>query len=95
MDAAELAAVVGGPRSTVSQHLAGLSRAGLVVGSRSDEGVRYRARLGGIYGLLEFILEDCCAAYACGCLPDDAELAVKRGGDGGPGGQELAPVINA
>ncbi|WP_454696743.1 ArsR/SmtB family transcription factor [Achromobacter aegrifaciens] len=76
MKAAEIATVVGGPRSTVSQHLAGLSRAGLIIGSRTGEGVRYRARLGGIYGLLEFILEDCCATHACGCLPDDAKLVI-------------------
>ncbi|EMR4172455.1 helix-turn-helix transcriptional regulator, partial [Pseudomonas aeruginosa] len=42
MDAAKIAAVVGGPRSTVSQHLAGLARAGLIVGSRTGEVVRYR-----------------------------------------------------
>ena len=91
MDAAKIAAVVGGPRSTVSQHLAGLARAGLIVGSRTGEVVRYRARLGGIYGLLEFILEDCCATHACGCLPDDAELVI---GTSGRGRQELETVIN-
>ncbi|QVQ28251.1 ArsR/SmtB family transcription factor [Achromobacter arsenitoxydans] len=73
MDAGEIAMVVGGPRSTVSQHLAGLAKAGLIVGNRTGDCVRYRARLGGIYGLLEFILEDCCATEPCGCLPDDAE----------------------
>ncbi|QCS62711.1 ArsR/SmtB family transcription factor [Achromobacter xylosoxidans] len=73
MDAGEIALVVGGPRSTVSQHLAGLARAGLIVGHRTDDYVRYRARLSGIYGLLEFILEECCATDPCGCLPNDAE----------------------
>lgn len=91
MDAGEIATVVGGPRSTVSQHLAGLARAGLIIGSRTGEGVRYRARLGGIYGLLEFILEDCCATHACGCLPDDAELVI---GTSGLNGQEIETVIN-
>ena len=71
IEAGKLASLVGGPRSTVSQHLAGLARAGLVAGVRTQDEVRYRARLGGLYGLLELLLQDCCTANDGVCIPDD------------------------
>ncbi|CAM3887644.1 ArsR/SmtB family transcription factor [Bordetella tumulicola] len=71
IEAGKLASLVGGPRSTVSQHLASLAKAGLVVGVRTQEEVRYRANLEGLYGLLELLLQDCCRENDGVCIPND------------------------
>lgn len=71
IEAGNLAALIGGPRSTVSQHLAGLAKAGLVVGVRTQDEVRYRAKLEGLYGLLQLLLQDCCRENDGVCIPDD------------------------
>ena len=48
------------PASTMSTHLAILSRAGLVVSERNGRVISYRADMGGVRGLLGFLVNDCC-----------------------------------
>jgi len=48
------------PASTLSTHLAILSRAGLVTSERSGRVISYQADLDGLRALLGFLVNDCC-----------------------------------
>jgi len=48
------------PPSTMSAHLAILSRAGLVTSERSGRVISYKADIDGVRGLLTFLVKDCC-----------------------------------
>jgi len=48
------------PASTMSTHLAILSRAGLVASERNGRVVSYRADMDGLRELLGFLVNDCC-----------------------------------
>ena len=54
--------------NTLSNHLAVLSRGGLICGTREGRFVRYRACLDGMHGLLAFLLDDCCGGRSELCL---------------------------
>lgn len=68
------------PQNTASGHLAILSRAELVAGERKGRSVVYRADLGGVRWLIQYLLADCCNGdpSACAdllagvCAPRDA-----------------------
>ncbi|ODU40746.1 MAG: ArsR family transcriptional regulator [Lysobacteraceae bacterium SCN 69-123] len=54
--------------TTLSNHLAVLSRAGLICGSREGRNVRYRACVEGMQALLGFLLKDCCEGHPEACV---------------------------
>ena len=58
--AGDLARELSVPASTMSTHLAILSRAALVVSERSGRVISYRADMEGLRDLLGFLVNDCC-----------------------------------
>lgn len=65
--AGDLAAEFDVPASTMSAHLAILTRAGLTRSERDGRTIYYAAELGGIKGLLEFLVKDCCNGKSNAC----------------------------
>lgn len=74
--AGEVAQRLAVPHNTLSTHLSLLSRAGLVAAERRGRSVVYRAKIGGVRRLVEFLLRDCCRGRVEACAPLlDAVLA--------------------
>jgi DNA-binding transcriptional ArsR family regulator len=67
--AGEISERVGVPPTTLSFHLAQLSRAGLVTSRREGRSILYAADYGGMQGLMGFLTENCCQEGGCGPLP--------------------------
>lgn len=65
--AGDLAKEFGVPASTMSAHLAILTRAGLTRSERQGRTIYYAAELDGIKGLLEFLVKDCCNGKSSAC----------------------------
>ena len=57
------------PPATLSFHLAGLTRAGLVQGRQEGRFVIYTADFEGMGRLLAYLTEDCCGGKACVPVP--------------------------
>lgn len=74
--AGELAARMSIAPPTLSFHLKEMSRAGLVRSRRAGRSVIYRADLGAMTGLVNYLLEDCCGG-ACG-IPLEPEQGATR-----------------
>lgn len=68
LTAGVLTDMMGMRHNTLSNHLAVLSRGGLICGTREGRFVRYRACLDGMHGLLAFLLDDCCGGRSELCL---------------------------
>lgn len=60
LSAGDIAAALGVAASTLSHHLAGLERAGLLRSWRVQRQVFYATDLDGTRRLMAFLLEDCC-----------------------------------
>jgi ArsR family transcriptional regulator, arsenate/arsenite/antimonite-responsive transcriptional repressor len=69
LPAGEIAQRLDVPHNTLSTHLALLARAGLVAADRRGRSVVYRAAIGGVRSLVEFLLRDCCGGRAEACAP--------------------------
>ncbi len=54
-------------QNTTSSHLSLLMNAGLIKRTREGRSLRYYAEMGGMRGLIEFLLEDCCGGNAGAC----------------------------
>jgi DNA-binding transcriptional ArsR family regulator len=67
--AGEISERVGVPPTTLSFHLAQLSRAGLVTSRREGRSILYAADYGAMQGLMGFLTENCCQEGGCGPLP--------------------------
>ncbi len=67
MPAGDLAEKFGVPASTMSTHLAILTRAGLTRSDRDGRTIYYAAELDGIKSLLEFLVKDCCNGKSRDC----------------------------
>jgi ArsR family transcriptional regulator len=67
--AGELARRVGVPQNTMSTHLAVLARAELIIGERQSRSVIYRARLGSLRALMQYLIRDCCDGRPEICAP--------------------------
>src|SRR5687767_7928628 len=65
MAAGALAERLGIPNSSLSFHLAGLSRAGLISQERRSRSLIYRADYRAMNGLIAYLMENCCAGAAC------------------------------
>lgn len=69
LPAGEIAESLGAPASTLSFHLAYLSRAGLVVSRRESRSIIYSADFSGMNSLLDFLTQDCCKGQPEACRP--------------------------
>lgn len=65
MPAGAIAQALGVPNSSLSFHLAQLSRAGLVRQQRRHRSIIYSADYGAMNALVGYLLENCCAGAAC------------------------------
>lgn len=63
--AGAIAERLGIPNSSLSFHLAQLSKAGLVSQERQSRSVVYRADYAAMNGLVSYLLENCCAGSGC------------------------------
>ena len=75
LPAGELARRLDVPPNTLSAHLAILSHAGLVAGTRASRSIIYRANLGQVQAVTLFLLRDCCGGEPSLCAPVVAALA--------------------
>jgi DNA-binding transcriptional ArsR family regulator len=67
MPAGDIAKEMDVPPSTMSTHLAILSRAGLVKSERNGRVISYAADLNGVRDLLAFLVKDCCSGKSKAC----------------------------
>lgn len=65
MAAGALAERLGVPNSSLSFHLAGLLRAGLVSQERQGRSLVYRADYGRMNALIAYLMENCCEGAGC------------------------------
>lgn len=66
MAAGAIAEALGVPNSSLSFHLAQLSRAGLIRQERRHRSLIYRADYGAMSALVAYLMENCCAGAGCG-----------------------------
>ncbi|MCW3836168.1 metalloregulator ArsR/SmtB family transcription factor [Sphingomonas canadensis] len=76
MAAGAIAGAVGLPGSSLSFHLAHLTRAGLVTQERRGRSLIYRADFAAMNALLGYLMENCCGGAAC--APAAAPEATER-----------------
>ena len=69
MAAGIIADTLGVPNSSLSFHLAQLSRAGLVTQERRHRSLIYRADYAAMNALVGYLMENCCAGAECGAEP--------------------------
>jgi DNA-binding transcriptional ArsR family regulator len=65
MPAGTIAETLGVPNSSLSFHLAQLSRAGLVRQQRQHRSIIYSADSGAMNALVDYLLENCCRSGTC------------------------------
>jgi ArsR family transcriptional regulator, arsenate/arsenite/antimonite-responsive transcriptional repressor len=65
MPAGAIAQALGVPNSSLSFHLAQLSRAGLIEQRRASRSIIYRANYAGMNSLIGFLMENCCGGVGC------------------------------
>ena len=82
MAAGAIAEALGVPNSSLSFHLAQLSRAGLVRQERRHRSIIYRADYSAVNGLVGYLMENCCEGAGCGagaaCGADAASLDERK-----------------
>jgi DNA-binding transcriptional ArsR family regulator len=74
--AGAIADALGLPASSLSFHLAHLTRAGLITQRRESRSLIYAADFGAMSGLVGFLTENCCGGASC--LPDAAPPKRKK-----------------
>ena len=77
MPAGAIAEALGVPASSLSFHLAQLSRAGLIVQRRASRQLIYSADFAGMNALMGYLTENCCGGNAAACLPACAPPAAE------------------
>jgi DNA-binding transcriptional ArsR family regulator len=65
MAAGAIASALGVPNSSLSFHLAQLTRAGLIRQERRSRSIIYRADYEAMNALMGYLMENCCAGAAC------------------------------
>jgi len=82
MAAGAIAEALGVPNSSLSFHLAQLSRAGLIGQERRHRSLIYSADYAAMNALISYLMENCCAGADCapaaGCGADAVPLQAKR-----------------
>lgn len=78
MSAGAVADALGIPNSSLSFHLAHLTRAGLITQERQSRSLIYRADYTAMNSLLGYLMENCCGG--ANCVPSEAgpQTAKKR-----------------
>jgi len=69
MPAGAIAAALGVPNSSLSFHLAHLTRAGLIRQERRSRSLIYRANYAAVNNLVGYLMENCCAGAGCTADP--------------------------
>ena len=77
MPAGPIASTLGVPNSSLSFHLAQLSRAGLIRQRREHRSLIYSADYEAMNGLVGYLMENCCAGAACASDAGCTELAIE------------------
>jgi len=67
--AGDVAEAIAAPANTTSNHLAVLSRAGLIQSRRDGRSILYSADYDAIRDLIGYLIEDCCAGRPEVCAP--------------------------
>jgi ArsR family transcriptional regulator, arsenate/arsenite/antimonite-responsive transcriptional repressor len=81
LPAGSIAERLGVAASSLSFHLAHLTRAGLLVQRRASRSLIYTANFAGMNGLVAYLTENCCGGNAAACLPACAPAANSATGD--------------
>jgi ArsR family transcriptional regulator len=71
LSAGEISDALNARQNTMSSHLSQLHRAGLISRHRQGRNIVYRANFASIRGLVNFLMEDCCAGALDSCKPAD------------------------
>lgn len=74
MPAGAIAQALGVPNSSLSFHLAQLSKAGLVQQEKRHRSIIYRADYAAMNDLVGYLMENCCAGADCGTPPGCADI---------------------
>ncbi|MFM2411349.1 MAG: hypothetical protein RL481_2177, partial [Pseudomonadota bacterium] len=78
MAAGEIAGALGVPNSSLSFHLAQLTRAGLIAQERQHRSLIYRANYAAMNALVAYLMENCCAGADCGSDTACETIAFER-----------------
>lgn len=82
MAAGAIAEALGVPNSSLSFHLAQLSRAGLVRQERRHRSIIYRADYPAMNALIGYLMENCCEGAGCdataACRPEGSPLKQRK-----------------
>lgn len=78
MAAGAIAEALGVPNSSLSFHLAQLTRAGLIRQERQSRSLIYSADYAAMNDLVGYLMENCCGGAACSPSPCDPEPLEKR-----------------
>ncbi|MBC8751399.1 MULTISPECIES: ArsR/SmtB family transcription factor [Paraburkholderia] len=74
MSPGAIAEKLGLPAPTLSFHLKELTHAGLVESKSQGRHIIYSASYDHMQALIDFLMENCCAAEQCACAPNEAEV---------------------
>ena len=77
LPAGAIAEALGVPNSSLSFHLAHLTRAGLIRQERRSRSLIYSADYSGMNALVGFLMENCCAGAACASAEPDSRTERK------------------
>ena len=78
MPAGAIAEKLGVPNSSLSFHLAALTRAGLIQQQRQSRSIIYTADYAAMNGLVGYLMENCCGGAACAPADCSAENPPER-----------------
>ncbi|HVF37589.1 MAG TPA: metalloregulator ArsR/SmtB family transcription factor [Sphingomicrobium sp.] len=78
MPAGAIAEELGVPNSSLSFHLAALTRAGLVRQQRQSRSLIYSADYAAMNALVGYLMENCCGGAECSPVGSEAEPVRKR-----------------
>lgn len=78
LSAGDIARSLGISASRLSFHLAALEQAGLVTAVRDGRNIIYAANHAGLGGVIDYLLNDCCAGHptVCACASGEARQQV-------------------
>jgi len=75
MLAGDISDALGVRQNTMSANLSILAQSGMIRNERQGRSIRYFADMGGMRGLLAFLMEDCCGGRPELCQPVIDEIA--------------------